>query len=88
MENIGLIRLRLRPYSSEASNVLLKSERGTTKTPRLKKHNRGGSFLSGVRRSLSERLKPIIEIEAVKMGLVPLGISDASVYLDTFPRAA
>lgn len=45
-------------------------------------------FLSDIRRSLSERLKPIIEIEAVKMGLVPLGISDAPVYLDAFPRTA
>jgi hypothetical protein len=48
----------------------------------------GGSFLSGIRRSLSECLKPIMEIEAVKMGLVPLGISDGSVNLDTSPRTA
>jgi hypothetical protein len=31
---------------------------------------------------------PIIEIEAVKMGLVPLGIPEALVNLDTFPRTA
>jgi hypothetical protein len=58
------------------SNIYFKSERGTTKTRRLKKYAGRGSFLSGIRRALSERLKPIIKIEAAKMGLVSLGISD------------
>jgi hypothetical protein len=68
--------------------ILFKSERDATKTPRLKKYAGRGSFLSGIRRGLSERLKPIIKIEAVQMGLVPLGISDAPINLDTFPRTA
>lgn len=68
--------------------ISLKSGRGTTKTPRLKKYAGRGSFLSGIRRGLSERLKPIIKIEAVQMGLVPLGISDAPVNLDTSLRTA
>jgi hypothetical protein len=43
---------------------------------------------AGIRRGLSERLKPIIEIEAVKMGVVLLGIFDAPVNLDTSSRTA
>ena len=52
------------------------------------KRTGGAWFLSGIRRGLSERLKPIIETEAIKLGLVPLGISDAPVTLDTSRRTA
>jgi len=62
--------------------------RGTTKTPRLKKYAGRGSLLSGIRRSLSERLKPTREIKAAIMGLVPLGISDTHVNFDIYPRKA
>jgi hypothetical protein len=65
--------------------MFFKSERGATKTRRLEKYTGAGSFLSGILLSLSEHLKPIIGIEAVKMGLVPLGISDAPVTLDATP---
>ena len=44
--------------------------------------------MSGIRGNLLERFKPIIEIETGKMGLVPLGIYDAPVNLDTLPRTA
>jgi len=36
--------------------------------------------MSGIHRNLSDPLKQIKEIEAIKMGLAPLGISNALIY--------
>jgi hypothetical protein len=54
------MRLRLRPYSSETSNVFFKSERGATKT-------RGGQITGRRhrRRRMSERLGAAPPVPAV-----------------------
>ena len=80
--DFALILQRLRTFSLSEKGVRLKHE-GLRST--LEKANSCPVYIA-VSPNASSRYT--IEIEAVQMGLVPLGISNAPVNLDTSPRTA